>query len=581
MTDRIANLAVEVGADITPLTKGFKRASGEVDSFTARTTAATRKIAGAFKIAAAAAVGMAGGLAIVTKAALNTAENLSDMANKANVTVQRLQELRFAADQNGASARDMDDALTRLSRRMSLFAESGGGPAKTAIEALGIQVTDTSGNLRKSGDVFDEIVAKLERLRNNSQKAALASALFGEDAGPRLVPLLTLGSKGIDDLARKADRLGLVMDEVGVRDSAEASAQFRALADAIRTKLTTAIVENGETWKALANGLTDTVLPAMTAVLNVIGDIVGAIRSMAAEVSGFFETQAAAASRLASGGRGSVGDTRRRRQADPSTQGGGTAAADGFVEGAGQIGAGISEMFQVSGNQGTVRRNSGGGAIPPVQGPIWPGPVQGPVMPEAIKNEMQVIEQETQAHEDRLTDIKKRGASERKKIPEEEYKTAGDITKAGLTNLAALTNAGNKDLFKLGKAAAVAEGLLSARESIMSAYKHGSRIGGPPLGAAFAATAGAAQLANLAAIRSVSYGGGSSGGGAASSGSYSSGVASASAGTASTTAQQGPLEARISGITRDQLFSGESVLDLLDKLTDAAGDRGLKLVGVQ
>lgn len=581
MTDRIANLAVEVGADITPLTKGFKRASGEVDSFTARTTAATRKIAGAFKIAAAAAVGMAGGLAIVTKAALSTAENLSDMANQANVTVKRLQELRFAADQNGSSARDMDDALTRLQRRMSLFADNGGGPAKSAIEALGIQVTDTSGNLRKSGDVFDEIVAKFERLRSNAQKAALASALFGEDAGPRLVPLLTQGSRGLDDLANKAERLGLVMDEVAVRDAAEASAQFRALSDAIKTKLTTAIVENGETWKALANGLTDTVIPALTAVLNTIGDIVAAIRSMAAEVSGFIGTQASAVSKLANGQRGAAGDTRRRRQAGSSTQGGGTAAVEGFVTGAGQIGAGVSELFQVTGNQGTVRRNSAGGGLPPVQGPFYPGPVQGPVMPETVKSTMQVIEEETQAHEDRLTDIKKRGATERKKIPEQEYKTVGDITKAGISNLTALTSAGNKELFKVGKVAALAEGLISARKSIMFAYEHGDRIGGPPLGAAFAATAAAAQFANLAAIRSVSYGGGSSGGGSVASGSYGSGAASAAAGAASAAPQQGPLEARISGITRDQLFSGESVLDLLDKLTDAAGDRGLKLVGVQ
>lgn len=76
----------------------------------------------------------------------------------------------------------------------------------------------------------------------------------------------------------------------------------------------------------------------------------------------------------------------------------------------------------------------------------------------------------------------------------------------------------NKTFFLLEKAAAIARALVSARESVVSAYNFGSRIGGPVLGATFAGIAAAAQAANIAAIASASYGGSGGGGGGSVSG---------------------------------------------------------------
>ena len=72
----------------------------------------------------------------------------------------------------------------------------GGGPGKAAFEALGISARDASGNIRDSSEVFDEIVRKIGEMEDTSKAAALASSAFGEDAGPRLVPLLRQGEAG-------------------------------------------------------------------------------------------------------------------------------------------------------------------------------------------------------------------------------------------------------------------------------------------------------------------------------------------------------------------------------------------------
>jgi len=74
----------------------------------------------------------------------------------------------------------------------------------------------------------------------------------------------------------------------------------------------------------------------------------------------------------------------------------------------------------------------------------------------------------------------------------------------------------NKVLFNIGKAAAIAQALLQARESVVASYRFGARIGGPALGAAFAGVAAAATAAQIAKIASTKIGGGS--GGAVSSG---------------------------------------------------------------
>lgn len=65
----------------------------------------------------------------------------------------------------------------------------------------------------------------------------------------------------------------------------------------------------------------------------------------------------------------------------------------------------------------------------------------------------------------------------------------------------------NKQFFELEKAAAIARALISARQSVVDAYAFGTKLGGPILGATFAAVAAAAQAANIAAIASTSYSG--------------------------------------------------------------------------
>ncbi len=136
----------------------------------------------------------------------------------------------------------------------------------------------------------------------------------------------------------------------------------------------------------------------------------------------------------------------------------------------------------------------------------------------------------------------------------------------------------NKTFFQMEKVAALAQAALKARESVVSAYAFGSRLGGPVLGAAFAGVAAAAQAANLAAIASTSFGGGNSvtGGGG---GGNVSGANEPTDNLGRPIQQSRQVYITIQG-EEDALFSKRTVRKLLEQVNDAIGDGSRLAVAV-
>lgn len=134
-------------------------------------------------------------------------------------------------------------------------------------------------------------------------------------------------------------------------------------------------------------------------------------------------------------------------------------------------------------------------------------------------------------------------------------------------DLSSLMNTGNRKLFKIGKAAALAQAVVDGWSAATSAWDKGMKVGGPPVAGAFAAMSVARTGAMIASIKSTQFdGGGASGGGG--------GAASA----AVPAAVAAPLEVRLSGISADTLLTGADLGSLLSNLSKEAGDRGYRLM---
>lgn len=119
-----------------------------------------------------------------------------------------------------------------------------------------------------------------------------------------------------------------------------------------------------------------------------------------------------------------------------------------------------------------------------------------------------LLEQVEQSHQDKLTDINEKAAKERADAAQKEAQARQQAISQMFGNLTTMMNTGSRKMFEIGKAAAIANALIDGKAAVLGAYKVGSRIGGPPVGAAFAGAAAAATYSQIQSIRSQSFGGG-------------------------------------------------------------------------
>lgn len=184
-------------------------------------------------------------------------------------------------------------------------------------------------------------------------------------------------------------------------------------------------------------------------------------------------------------------------------------------------------------------------------------------------------------YQERLKDIRDKSREEEQSALESflgiRFKTQEEMNEASLKDQAQNFRATiaeaakhNRAFFALEKAAAIARALVAARESVVSAYNFGVRIGGPPLGAAFAGIAAAAQAANIASIASTSFSGGGASG-VSSSGSSSSGSTSDTASSSDAGTSAKSVYITLNG-DESSLYSKNQIRKLIESINDAVGD---------
>lgn len=110
------------------------------------------------------------------------------------------------------------------------------------------------------------------------------------------------------------------------------------------------------------------------------------------------------------------------------------------------------------------------------------------------------------AHMDEMGALEQEAAAKRQATLEQERQAKLAVVQGMFGNLSSLMNTGSRKLFEIGKAASIANALVSGYEAVVSSYAAGSKIGGPVVGAAFAATAAAATFAQIKQIRASSFG---------------------------------------------------------------------------
>lgn len=181
-----------------------------------------------------------------------------------------------------------------------------------------------------------------------------------------------------------------------------------------------------------------------------------------------------------------------------------------------------------------------------------------------------LLEEAALGHEDTMTTIAAEAAAARLALKKRAAESEVTLFKTLQSTMASMGEAGSRAAFNIHKALAISSALMSAKEAVVGAYAKGAKIGGPALGAAFAAAAVAATASQIASIRSQSFGGGGSvsagGGGGGGGGGASGGSDSVQA----PTAEAAPAAKQTVTISlQGEVFGAKQVRELIEKINDA------------
>ncbi len=193
-------------------TNGFRAAIEKLGAGLKAGVAATAKAAAA----AVAALGTA--TVAATKAAFDMASAAGEAADEllttsaqTGVSAQKLQEWSYAARFIDTDVSTMTGSMAKMVKQMGAAA-TGSKTSAANFKRLGVDIYDSNGKLRDSEAVFADAIDALGRVGNETQRDAMAMAIFGKSA-QELNPLIKAGGDQLRALGQEAQQMGVVLSD--------------------------------------------------------------------------------------------------------------------------------------------------------------------------------------------------------------------------------------------------------------------------------------------------------------------------------------------------------------------------------
>jgi Lambda phage tail tape-measure protein (Tape_meas_lam_C) len=223
VSDDLKNGFAGLGREIPGLSSGL-RALGGLGTVVA---------GGLGLVAAAAAKGFAAANEYMTWAA-----DLTDAADAVQTNVENLQAWRFAMEEVGGQAEDLDSGLAGLNSTIGAIKTGlGDAKAEAALLELGLdpKVVQSWTSLDQA---LPAIIKGFENVKDEAARVKLAEQLQIE----ALLPLLRLGADGFDDVTKSAGDLGVVVDRDVVKALDDANRRLEVSAQRMRSEAAPAAV---------------------------------------------------------------------------------------------------------------------------------------------------------------------------------------------------------------------------------------------------------------------------------------------------------------------------------------------------
>ncbi|MER2518574.1 MAG: hypothetical protein ABTR92_19620 [Candidatus Accumulibacter phosphatis] len=248
----IATLSIDLVARLA----NIERDLGRVGSLAERSARQMESaFTGASSVIGSAFAGLAGAfsvgaLAEMVQSSIDAADAVSKLSQRTGESVENLSKLQYAGSLADVSNEKLADTFKKLAKNME-EAVGGSGDAADAFKAIGVAVVDSTGKMRSSGAVLNDIADEFASYKDGAEKAALAQSLFGK-SGADLIPLLNAGSAGLQDMGAEAERLGVVFST----QTAQAAEQFNDNMTRLKASLSSIANQTSASLLPLLNELT-------------------------------------------------------------------------------------------------------------------------------------------------------------------------------------------------------------------------------------------------------------------------------------------------------------------------------------
>ena len=275
LADVVNGLADALGISLPP---GLQTAVDKLDGFSASGAAAVTVVGG-----------LVGALASSTMDMSKTADDLLTLSTQTGLTTDQLQEFEYASELVDVSTDTLQGSLVKLTNNMQTAA-TGTGSAAEAFKTLKVKVADSQGHLKNNYDVFLQTIDALGKMKNETERDALAMDIFGKSATD-LNPLIEAGSGKLKELAEQAHEVGYVVDNETLQSFGELDDAMQKLdkqGDAVKRSFAEALLPIITAFVDVITAIPTPVLTAViaiTSIATVILLVVKAVKELSGPVS--------------------------------------------------------------------------------------------------------------------------------------------------------------------------------------------------------------------------------------------------------------------------------------------------------
>ena len=217
MAQIVGDIAIKVGADISPLVRDMGRANAEVAGLGGKLGGLSKGLGAATAGGAAlagAVLGAGTALAALTRASMDNIDSLSKQARAVGISVASFQAMALVAEEAGVESDKFGKLLIKMQDNIASL-NAGTAAQVQQFQALGLSISSLAG--LGADEQFRLIAERMSAISEPSERTAAALNIFGK-AGADAITMLDGYGAAVDNAAAFQRQFGIAVSDTDAQN---------------------------------------------------------------------------------------------------------------------------------------------------------------------------------------------------------------------------------------------------------------------------------------------------------------------------------------------------------------------------